>query len=482
MKKYSNKTNFKLPFSLLFLLVFTIGCEKSNIREGLRDTISIKPTADTKLINVGNTITYTDESNDVSLREWTFEGGNTTSSTEQTVNVLYETNGTFLTEIAVTHSDGLVENHSFNIDVEPLVVANYSASSNAALFGSEITFTNLSLNTESAFPEAAEEDSFLWEFEGGVPATSTLKDPVVTYPTTGVFDVKLTVFRNIPTSEDVLVQNDFITIVDVDVIGPASVNLTDLGSKLSISYETALNPVDPTKYTLLVDDMEASFIASVDPMDPNSFLFTLDTPVTEGQSILLNYTGGGDFAVTGELLAPIVDFTVTNTVANLFAKGDFEGVTTNEYDVNNGFLGNMAGQIVADLVDGEGVDGSRGLIFSATAATAGARRTIFGDKNMADVQLIEPIEPGADYLVKAMVKYTGTAPIEVRFSMVGYTFDNVIVNAPLIGTLLAGEWVEVEAQFTAPANNKPSSYAIPNVTVGAGASSVILDNIKVFKL
>ncbi len=483
MKKYLNKVNFKYIVPLITVFIFAISCEDSNLRDGIRE-VTFKPTATSTLVNVGSTITYIDSSVNVSSRAWSFDGGSISSSDQEIVDVIYNEAGIFGTELEVTSNDGTTTSNIFNVEIFPRVTSEFNASANAAQIGSVISFSNVSQNTASAFEdlEAERDDSFFWEFEGGVPSTSSEKDPVVQYPNTGVFDVKLTVWRRAPLDSMVTVKTDFVNIVDVEVISPAEVNLVDLGSKIAITYGTALASIDASKFDLLVDDAPAGFTIAVDGTDPNTYLLTLDTPITEGQTIVLNYVGGGDFAATGELLAPIVDLAVTNSVVNLFVKGDFEGVTTNEYDVNNGFLGSNAADISADLVDGVGADGSRALVFTATAATAGSRRTLFGDKNNADVQLIEPIEQGADYLVKALIKYTGTVPEQVRFSMVGFTFDNVIVNAPFdISGLVEGEWLEVEASFTAPGNNKPQSYALPNVTVGAGASTVSWDNVKVYK-
>ncbi len=50
--------------------------------------------------------------------------------------------------------------------------------------GSTLTFTDVSWNGQST--------SRLWTFQGGIPATDTSANPVVTYPNSGVYDVTLT--------------------------------------------------------------------------------------------------------------------------------------------------------------------------------------------------------------------------------------------------------------------------------------------------
>jgi hypothetical protein len=60
---------------------------------------------------------------------------------------------------------------------------DFSASDTAIVLGGQVTFTNLSS------PDAT---SFLWTFEGGIPATSTAKNPpAITYNTSGAFNVTL---------------------------------------------------------------------------------------------------------------------------------------------------------------------------------------------------------------------------------------------------------------------------------------------------
>ncbi len=61
--------------------------------------------------------------------------------------------------------------------------------------------------TDNTLPQA---DSWLWTFEGGTPATSTLANPVVTYNTPGVFGVTLEVASDGRTGE--LARSEYITI------------------------------------------------------------------------------------------------------------------------------------------------------------------------------------------------------------------------------------------------------------------------------
>lgn len=71
-------------------------------------------------------------------------------------------------------------------------VANFSADKNFTLLGGTVKFTDLSSN----FP-----NRWHWEFDGGDPAVSTDKNPVITYNSPGIFSVKMASFNDIGSSD-----------------------------------------------------------------------------------------------------------------------------------------------------------------------------------------------------------------------------------------------------------------------------------------
>jgi PKD repeat protein len=83
-------------------------------------------------------------------------------------------------------------------------IPNFEAENRTVLLGAQVRFTDLSTN----FPT-----SWLWEFEGGDPATSTQQNPVVTYNTPGKFKVTLTV-SNSSGSSAPLVKTQYIEVVN----------------------------------------------------------------------------------------------------------------------------------------------------------------------------------------------------------------------------------------------------------------------------
>ena len=71
------------------------------------------------------------------------------------------------------------------------VVALFSVSDTVFNQGTQITFTD---NSEGL------PDEYIWEFEGGTPATSTEKNPTVVFAQAGIFNVTLTVVNSNNTS------------------------------------------------------------------------------------------------------------------------------------------------------------------------------------------------------------------------------------------------------------------------------------------
>ena len=151
-------------------------------------------------ITAGETITYTNASENATSIEWTFEGGNPSSSTDNTVEVTYATAGNYTTTltayganneqntktVGVNVSEPEPQNNvvaDFTTDPEPVQFQDYiSFQINA---GETITYTNTSQNAAS----------IAWTFEGGNPATSTENIVTVTYTEGGVFSTALTAYN-----------------------------------------------------------------------------------------------------------------------------------------------------------------------------------------------------------------------------------------------------------------------------------------------
>lgn len=89
-----------------------------------------------------------------------------------------------------------------NTPFEP--TADFSTPVTTLLPGTTIDFTDLSTGAPA---------SWQWTFQGGNPATSTEKNPIVTYPTVGTFDVSLSITNAFGTS--LLELNDYIRVTAI---------------------------------------------------------------------------------------------------------------------------------------------------------------------------------------------------------------------------------------------------------------------------
>ena len=137
----------------------------------------------TVYITAGQTITYTNTSENATSIAWTFEGGNPSSSTENTVEVTYATAGNYTTTLIAYGENDEQSTKTVGVNVsEPQpqnnVVADFTTDPEAEngiitiLDGESITFTNTSTNAHH----------ILWTFTGGDIESSTDSNVTVTYP------------------------------------------------------------------------------------------------------------------------------------------------------------------------------------------------------------------------------------------------------------------------------------------------------------
>jgi PKD repeat protein len=82
-------------------------------------------------------------------------------------------------------------------------IAGFTNSASDGCVTHTVEFTSTSSNS----------DSYLWEFEGGTPSTSTEENPIVDYTTTGTFDVSVTV-TNAYGSDEITLE-DLIVVEDL---------------------------------------------------------------------------------------------------------------------------------------------------------------------------------------------------------------------------------------------------------------------------
>ncbi|MCY1720406.1 PKD domain-containing protein [Prolixibacteraceae bacterium Z1-6] len=139
-------------------------------------------------ITAGESVSFSDLSSDATSWNWTFAGADKTSSTVQNPLVTYSTAGSYDVTLTAANADGSDTKSVVNyIQVnEPVIapVADFAADNTTITEGQDVTFSDKSANNPT---------SWKWTFDGGEPATSTLKNPKVKYNAANSYRVTLTV-------------------------------------------------------------------------------------------------------------------------------------------------------------------------------------------------------------------------------------------------------------------------------------------------
>ena len=120
-------------------------------------------------------------------------------------------------------------NHNLRVYIEPNLNAEFVADQTTVCYGSTVNFTN----------QSTAEESYLWTFEGGTPATSTDENPSVVYNTPGTYDVTLQVTLNSDT--DTEVKTDYIHVLETP--GQAEAPAGDAAVCTGQEYTYTIDPV-----------------------------------------------------------------------------------------------------------------------------------------------------------------------------------------------------------------------------------------------
>lgn len=162
-------------------------------------------TADTTLVQLGDSVQFTDMSTgNPTSWEWTFEGGTpATYSGQNPPAITYSTAGKF--DVTLIVSDGTLSDTAYSPDyiwAGEAPVADFEALSTTVVVGSYTNFTNLT---------TGEDVNYNWTFEGATPDTSTAVDPQEIYymiPADSLYDVTLVATN--PFGSDTMTKVDYI--------------------------------------------------------------------------------------------------------------------------------------------------------------------------------------------------------------------------------------------------------------------------------
>jgi PKD repeat protein len=94
-------------------------------------------------------------------------------------------------------------NHNLRALISEYLTVDFEANKTTVCDSNAVAFTNLSNGAET----------YNWVFQGGTPYLSTLENPIVTYYSPGIYDVKLTITNgNLSITEQ---KQDYITVLEI---------------------------------------------------------------------------------------------------------------------------------------------------------------------------------------------------------------------------------------------------------------------------
>lgn len=214
-----------------------------------------------------------------------------------------------------TFSYGEVEDYTVHISATSALapVADFSTNTTSITTGQSVSFTDQSTNSPT---------SWSWTFTGGTPSSSTAQNPTITYNTTGIFPVSLTVTNS--GGSDTKTKTGYITVSESTVS-----YCTSQGNNFSYEY---INDVQIGSYTNTTNGSNYSdFTSEVIPVSvgSNSITLTPEFPFgsyTEYWKVWIDFNKDGDFTDSGEeVFAPSGS---SSTVSGSFSiPSEFSGET-----------------------------------------------------------------------------------------------------------------------------------------------------------
>jgi PKD repeat protein len=164
------------------------------------------------LIFEGETVDYTDASTGtITSRNWTFEGGNLGTSTDQNpANILYSTAGTYDVTLEILSNGCTISELKTDYIIVAAaipVVSDFEADQTSVSQGTTVNFTDLSTNNP---------DDWSWIFDGGTLGTSTDQNPSIVYNTPGLYTVTLTATNTFGGTTEM--KTDYIEVTEADLL------------------------------------------------------------------------------------------------------------------------------------------------------------------------------------------------------------------------------------------------------------------------
>ena len=218
-------------------------------------------------IMVGESIVYTSACNENTTSiEWTFQGGDPATSTDDQVTVTYAAAGSYTTTLVAYGEGGRQSTKTLNVNVsEPTVEASFTTD---PAYTDIYIYQMLAIETGTTVTYTSTCNSYTdhvaWTFEGGSPATSTEDVVNVTYGTAGSYTTTLIAYSQDGTLTDTVTLSVTVTdpvAVEENAISEISVYPNPTSSIINIAAEGMQNItiIDMTGRVVMSKDVNSNF-------------------------------------------------------------------------------------------------------------------------------------------------------------------------------------------------------------------------------
>ena len=183
--------NLKTIYTVFLLVILAITFNSCAVEEG----IPVKADFAIKVVNndysVPVKVEITNKSTGADIYEWSFEGATVTSSTKKNPQpITYAAAGVYKIKLKVSNKDGNEDEKIIEVKADAAMKSDFEWQ----MQGSDISPVTLQVVDKSLGAT-----QYLWEFDGGNPATSNAQNPSVTFTTLGDHVIKLTISNGLET-------------------------------------------------------------------------------------------------------------------------------------------------------------------------------------------------------------------------------------------------------------------------------------------
>lgn len=219
-------------------------------------------------IMVGESIVYTSACNENTTSiEWTFQGGDPATSTDDQVTVTYAAAGSYTTTLVAYGEGDRQSTKTLTVNVsEPTVEASFTTD---PAYTDLYIYQMLSVETGTTVTYTSTCNSYTdhiaWTFEGGDPTTSTEDVVAVTYTTAGSFTTTLIAYNTDESITDTVTLSVTVTdsgvAVDENAISKISVYPNPTSSIINIAAEGMQNItiIDMAGRVVMSKDVNSNF-------------------------------------------------------------------------------------------------------------------------------------------------------------------------------------------------------------------------------